>query len=323
MERKWAKAAEIPSAELTRQLQDMLTRYGFTSGFDLSSPWDNTRALRDRIERGEASGPRILSTGPGMLPVNAGLPGPAAMAIIGWMSADQAEIGDETQARAATRALLESGVDGIKLFISAPSKSTIPEPAIRASVEEAHAAGKPVFVHPNNAGDAISAIRAGVDVLAHTTPMSGPWEESLLNEMRSHNVALIPTLQVFQYNTRHDRRSTQDKLAETSAGQLRAWNALGGDVLFGTDVGYVDYDPRQEYDLMASAGMNFRDILRSLTATPALRFNAIGRIEPGAEGDITVLGGDTVAALTDVRHTIRNGKVIFSSTADPAVAAHL
>ncbi len=33
-ERKWANAATIPAPELTRQLQDMLTRYGFTSMFD-------------------------------------------------------------------------------------------------------------------------------------------------------------------------------------------------------------------------------------------------------------------------------------------------
>src|SRR4051812_27653799 len=46
-ERKWADAGTIPSSELTRQLQDMLTRYGFTSVFDLSSQFANTRALRE------------------------------------------------------------------------------------------------------------------------------------------------------------------------------------------------------------------------------------------------------------------------------------
>src|SRR5438067_5129126 len=62
-ERKWADAAAIPALELGRQLQDMLTRYGFTSVFDLSSMWSNTRALRDRIDSGEVPGPRIRSTG--------------------------------------------------------------------------------------------------------------------------------------------------------------------------------------------------------------------------------------------------------------------
>ncbi|MGH9804557.1 MAG: amidohydrolase family protein, partial [Candidatus Acidiferrales bacterium] len=34
-ERKWAEAAAIPAPELSRQLEDMLTRYGFTRVFDL------------------------------------------------------------------------------------------------------------------------------------------------------------------------------------------------------------------------------------------------------------------------------------------------
>ena len=49
-ERKWADAGNIPAPELTRQLQDTFTRFGFTSVFDLSSMCQNTRRIRDRIE---------------------------------------------------------------------------------------------------------------------------------------------------------------------------------------------------------------------------------------------------------------------------------
>ena len=34
----------------------MLTRYGFTSAFDLGSEWTNTRQIRDRIESGRGAG---------------------------------------------------------------------------------------------------------------------------------------------------------------------------------------------------------------------------------------------------------------------------
>lgn len=67
-ERKWADVAEIPASELTRQLTEMLTCYGFTSVFDIGSSWNNTRRLRERIESGEVPGPRIRSTGAGLLP---------------------------------------------------------------------------------------------------------------------------------------------------------------------------------------------------------------------------------------------------------------
>jgi len=39
-ERKWANVETIPGPELSRQLQGMLTGYGFTSVFDLGSMWE-------------------------------------------------------------------------------------------------------------------------------------------------------------------------------------------------------------------------------------------------------------------------------------------
>jgi len=63
LERKWANAAAMPARDLERQLQDMLTRFGCTTVFDTWSAWDNTRAIRDRVESGEVRGPKIFSTG--------------------------------------------------------------------------------------------------------------------------------------------------------------------------------------------------------------------------------------------------------------------
>jgi hypothetical protein len=52
----------------------------------------------------------------------------------------------------------------------------------------------------------------------------------------------------------------------------------GGEVLFGTDVGYLqDDDPTEEYELMAAAGMDYRQVLASLTAAPAARFGDVER----------------------------------------------
>ena len=316
MERKWANVAGIPAPELDQQLQDMLTRYGFTTAFDLSSPWDNTRLLRDRIESGEVRGPRIYSTGSGLLPANPGIP-ESAIAFMGWTKSTQLEIGDASQAAAASKQLLDAGVDGIKLFASAPSKSTLSQDTMAAAVDEAHRVGKPVFVHPNSGADVLTAVRAGVDVIAHTTPYSGPWDESLLTAMREHRVALIPTLWIWKWYSRHDRRSTQDKIVKTETGQLHAWVASGGTVLFGTDLGAVDPDPSEEYALMSEAGMSSPQILASLTTAPAERFSEskrVGRIAPGLQADLVVLREDpakSIRALTSVRYTMRAGKIIY------------
>src|SRR5712692_2887031 len=190
-ERKWANAATIPATELRRQLQDMLTRYGFTSAFDLGSTWENTRRLRDRIESGEVPGPRIRSTGQGLVPPNPGIPPDAVLNFMGVMMPRLAEVADATEAAAATRKILDEGVDGIKLFASAPPKNSLPEGAVRGAVKEAHRLGKPVFVHPNSGAEVLAAIRGGVDVIAHTTPRSGPWDEAVLTAMKERRVALI------------------------------------------------------------------------------------------------------------------------------------
>jgi imidazolonepropionase-like amidohydrolase len=319
-ERKWANVAGIPAPELSRQLQDMVTRYGFTSVFDLSSLWENTRRLRDRIESGEVPGPGIRSTGEGLVPPGA-VPPDQVLNMMGVMKTPLPEIADAAQAAAASRKLLDEGVDGIKLFASSPRCASLPENVIQAAVSEAHRLGKPVFVHPNTGADVLAAVRGGVDIIGHTTPHSGPWDETILTAMKEQGVALTPTLTLWKYYARHDRISTQEQVAATACGQLRAWLAIGGTVLFGTDLGAVDYDPSEEYALMAEAGMSFRQILASLTTAPAERFGEskqLGRIAAGFQADLTILKDDptkTIRTLAAVQYTLRAGKIIYRASA--------
>jgi imidazolonepropionase-like amidohydrolase len=316
-ERKWANAASIPAPELGRQLPDMLTRYGFTSVFDLSSNWENTRRLRDRVESGEVLGPRIRSTGEGLIPPGA-LPTETVVNMMGLMKIPMPEVTDAAQAASVARKLLDEGVDGIKLFASSPRSASLPESVFRAAADEAHRLGKPVFVHPNSGTDVLTAVRGGVDVIGHTTPHSGPWDETILGAMKERGVALTPTLTLWKYYMRHERISAQEQVANTSVGQLRAWLACGGTVLFGTDLGAVEYDPTEEYSLMTQAGMSFRQILASLTTAPAERFGEsqrLGRIAVGFQADLTVLSddpSDNIRALTAIEYTLRGGKIVYA-----------
>ena len=316
-ERKWGDAANIPAAELGRQLQDAFTRYGFTSVFDLSSPWENTRRIRDRIESGEIAGPRIRATGQGLVPTNPGIPPDAVLSFMGMMRTEIPEMADDAEAATASKKLLDQGVDAVKLFVSGPSKASLSDSIMQAAVTEAHRVGKPVFAHPNSGADVAAAVRSGVDIIAHTTPRSGPWDDALLHEMRERKVAVTPTLALWKYYLRHDRVSVQDQIVNAELGQLKAWVATGGTVLFGTDLGAVDYDPAPEYELMGEAGMDFRQILESLTTAPAERFGdskRLGRVAAGFDADLVVLNGDpskNIRALADVRYTLRAGKIIF------------
>ncbi len=317
---KWADAANIPAPELAGQLQAMLTRYGFTSVFDLGSPWENTRRIRERIESGEIPGPRIRSTGEMLLGFSA--PEEILRASGGMRVTPQPVVTNAAEALAASKKRLDAGADGLKMYAASPFSpfATLPGEVIRTVVEEAHPRNKPVFAHPHSRDGLLAAVAGGVDVLAHTTPPSGPWDETVLAAMREAKVALIPTLKVWTSLLR-DRASLRDLWTQTNIGQLRAWLASGGVILFGTDVdaGMDDYDPREEYALMAQAGMTFRQILASLTTAPAKKFGEsgrLGRIAPGLAADLVVLNGDpsrNVRAFAAVRYTIRDGKLIYQA----------
>ena len=130
--------------------------------------------------------------------------------------------------------------------------------------------------------------------------------------MLERRVALTPTLTLWKYYLRHDRVSVQERMVETALGQLRAWVAASGQVLFGTDLGAVEYDPSEEYALMAAAGMSFRQILESLTTAPAARFGLdgrVGRVAAGCDADLAVFEGHPPASK--VRYTLRAGRVIY------------
>src|SRR5213593_1159466 len=320
IERKWANAKNIPADELLLQVQEMLTRFGVTSVFDTGSDWQNTRAIRDRIYAGEVAGPKIHSTGPILYPKGVADTSDAQLQILGFMKFSTPEINDSAQGHNEAAKLLDAETDGIKLYtvpFFAPAIS-IPESAIAAATAEAHRRGKLAFAHPTNRQGLLASVNNGVDIIVHTTPQSGAWDETVLEAMRQRKVALIPTLKLWRYELRHERALRREQFTQTGAGQLRRWVASGGVVLFGTDVGYMsDYDPKEEYLLMGEAGMTFRQILASLTTAPAERFGQskqLGRVAPGFQADVVVLNGDpakNIRAFTDVQYTLRAGKIIY------------
>jgi imidazolonepropionase-like amidohydrolase len=56
-------AEKLSSEQISSQLQEMLTRWGFTTVFDIASVLKNTNLIRHRIASGEVKGPRILTVG--------------------------------------------------------------------------------------------------------------------------------------------------------------------------------------------------------------------------------------------------------------------
>jgi imidazolonepropionase-like amidohydrolase len=250
-------------------------------------------------------------------------PPDAVVRALGVMVVPPIEVTNAAEALAASKKLLDSGTDGLKMYAAAyfPPFPTLPDEVIRAVTGEAHRRNKPVFAHPTSRDGLLAAVRGGADIIAHTTPQNGgPWDEAVIAAMLRAKVALIPTLKVWRDVMSHERASLIDLWTRTNIGQLRAWLASGGVILFGTDVGGAgDYDPGDEYALMAEAGMTFRQVLASLTTRPAERFGEsgrLGRIAPGLAADIVVLNGDPsrdIRAFAAVRYTIRDGRLIYQA----------
>ena len=313
-------ARDSSAKELNAQLETMFNHWGFTTVFDISSVLDNTLALRSRIESGELRGPRILTVGEPIWTIE-----PAyARDFLAKNHISIAHIETPEQAVALVRDHAAKGANGIKLFTGSyqgqGKVALLPVAVAKAAVEEAHRHGMPVFAHPQNVDGVEVAISSGVDVLAHTVPQSPPWTPDFILRLQRAQLALIPTLTLFDFEARkeHDSDPEREAWIAKMVAELRAYSQAGGEILFGTDVGYIDhYDTTMEFTLMSQAGMNYRDILASLTTNPAQRFarsDRTGRIAKGADADLVVLDADPaqdITAFAKVHYTIRKGNFIY------------
>lgn len=312
-EPKWNNAADLPADQLTQQLQEMLTRYGFTTAVDLGSNLQNTLALRQRIDSGEVLGPRILTAGTPLYPPN-GVP----YYIKNSMPANVLkQLPEPTSAAQAIQQVDEhvaQGAQVIKLFtgswVARGQAVTMPLAVAEAAVTEAHKKGKLVFAHPSNVAGFQIALQSHVDVLGHAVEDTSGWSHDYSNEMRGQGMWLIPTLWLFS------RDSNLDAILE----QVRDYSQNHEQILFGTDAGFLtDYDPANEYVLMQRAGMDFWHILDSLTTAPALRFGQSlvrGQIKPGMNADLVIVSRDPesdIRNLAKVVFTYRDGRIIYSA----------
>jgi len=311
MEPKWNDAGHLPAATLERQVQDMVTRSGFTSVVDTGSDLSNTVALRQRIENGDVAGPHIRTAG---LPV---FPAHALPYYLADLPADfKARLGQPESPDEARRFVarnLAAGADITKLFtgsIVGPGKiQPMREDIATAAAQESHAHGALVFSHATNLAGVRVAVASGVDVLAHVPEVVDGIGDAMIRDMARRHMVIIPTLKLF---------SQDPDIAGIRRLVLDAHRA-GVRLVFGTDTGFLpDYDVSEEFRQLSLAGLTADDILAMLTTTPAALFKVDqhqGRVAAGMDGDLTILGSDPqtagAAAFSDVRYTVRAGRVLF------------
>ncbi len=301
-------------------LADMLTSRGFTTVVDAgSAPWV-TISMRRRIESGELAGPAIFTAAGALYPPQ-GVPFYLRESLPKWLLFLMAQPDNPSEAVDLVKANARRGADLLKLFTGSYVERgrvlPMPLPIAKAAVDTAHRLGQLVYSHASDLAGTRVALESGVDVLAHTPDTTDGIDDALLARLVTKQMAVIPTLKMFATTV-----TAKAEYVDPIHAVVRRFRALGGELLFGTDVGYMtDYATEDELTALADCGLSARDMLRALTTAPAARFGAgseRGTVEPGKVADLVLLDADPAddtSTMARPRATIRGGKVIFERDA--------
>ncbi|MFH1600160.1 MAG: amidohydrolase family protein [Pseudomonadota bacterium] len=305
---------------------------GFTSVRDLGG--ETTLALRDGINEGWVSGPRIFAAGKSIAttgghadPTNGvnhliadalGEPGPA-----------EGVVNSPDEARQAVRQRYKDGSDVIKItatggVLSYARSGDAPQftvDEVKAVVDAARDYGYTVAAHAHGKEGMRRAIVGGVDTIEHGTYM----DDELFALMKKHGTWYVPTVTAGRFVAEKAKidgyypdvvRPKAARIGPQIQGTLaKAWKA-GVKIAFGTDSGVsLHGENADEFIYMVEAGMPPAEALRAATvhAASVLGRNDLGTLAPGSIADIVAMPGDPlqdIAVVKKVDFVMKDGKVV-------------
>lgn len=294
-------------ARSARELERMLQR-GFTTVRDMGGA---ETGLARAVDEGLFTGPRLLAGGPIFSPTGGhGL---------------TRTIDGEDQVRRELRAQFRDGADHIKLTVSGGviAKMRIEalgfsEAELIAAVDEARLAKRYIGAHAYTAEAVNRALRLGVRTIEHGTYLD---DESIRLLTELDDVHVVPTLValwgMLQGESRgtisDDARESVEELFEVGLETLKAADAAGVSIGYGTDL-HGDGQRLQLEEIRLRARVQSPEaILRSLTVTGAeiaCRADRIGRVLPGYDADLLVVDADPRADLDAIADAARKRMVI-------------
>lgn len=305
---------------------------GFTTVRDLGG--ETTIGLRNAIEQGAVRGPRIVAAGKSIATTGGhadprnGISREIADAM-GYPGPEDGVVAGPMEARRAVRQRYKEGSDLIKItatggvlsFAKSGDNPQFMEDEIRAIVETAHDYGYRVAAHAHGAEGMRRAVVAGVDSIEHGTHMT----DEVMRLMKEKGTWYVPTISAGTFVAEKAKEPgyypdivRPKALAvgpQIQATFGRAYRA-GVKIAFGTDAGvFYHGDNGREFELMVEAGMPANLTLQSATKNAAElldRVDDVGRIAPGAYGDVVAVDGDPLTDISLMRRVsfvMKNGVV--------------
>ena len=283
-------------------------------------------AMRDLINMGKMTGPRMFVSGLGIRITRSTAP-PTPIGIM----ADGVD-----NVIHAVRQVIASGADWVKMYGSTggfddvTQAQTFTFEEIKAAVDATHALGKKIAIHSYGPGGARDAVRAGTDSLEHATDM----DDQTIAEMVKRKTYYAPTIDHNQYYVENAdtvyhfppgaKERLLDYIQRNFETATKAYQA-GVHMIVGSDAVYNGWGLNmRELEWFVKMGMKPEQALKAATTEPAAMLGmekSLGAVAPGFFADIVAVEGDPLANITavsrreNIRWVMKAGRVVVDKTA--------